>query len=268
MIVCTIDSREHDIINLIKDFKYDVTNLDIGDISFKRNETEICLIERKTIKDYASSILDKRNKEQVFRITEAKNNNKDLIVIYMIEGDIPSGPNKFEYTNLTGEAIFSSICNKMLRDKFFVYQTKNINDSIKFIKKIHEKLSENIDINNEHTEYSKTISLKKKDHMNPNIWFKLCLAQIPSVSIDMANVITDIYPTMFNLYNKYTSITEKESRSLLSNIMYGKRRLGDVVSNNVYEYFNEHIEHIENIEHMEHIANNQSTKFVFKFNLK
>ena len=61
-------------------------NLEIGDIIIYINEKPTILIERKTVKDLASSITDGRLREQKFRISSSSI-PKDKI-IYLIEGEL------------------------------------------------------------------------------------------------------------------------------------------------------------------------------------
>ena len=82
-----IDYREKSIIDYFSKNKPDnseIKNLDIGDFIFKINGIETIIIERKTMCDLASSITDKRLKEQKYRIL---NSNFSLQnIIYIIEG--------------------------------------------------------------------------------------------------------------------------------------------------------------------------------------
>ena len=233
-----IDYREEDIMDFLNDLNiiYAKENLEIGDIIYKRNNKEICIIERKTIHDYVSSMTDGRNKEQSFRLSKFRQEINDVIIIYMIEGDLPQSNYKFR-SHITGEALFTSICDKIIRDKFFIYQTKNLNESIRFINKLFTKFNENIDVS-KNDDYTKTINLHKKNQLTCEMWYKLCLAQIPSVSIDIATEIVKYYPTLSNLCMKYNSINEHEGKKLLSEIFYGKRRLGNVLSEKIYYFFN------------------------------
>lgn len=237
MLKLIVDYRENYCIelihNIVSDINVNVENLPLGDFCYYKDGRMVCLIERKTINDYVSSITDKRNKEQTFRINKLKDENNEIIVIYLIEGEIPSKDKKF-YGSVTGESVYSSICNKIVKHRFFIWNSKNIDDSIRFIIKLYDKFNSNeLEIDNE---YARTISLNKKNMLTPNIWFKLVLAQIPSVSIDIANEIIKYYPSMLSLYLIYSKCDEKKGKLLLSNIMCGKKRLGNVLSEKIYSY--------------------------------
>ena len=75
MINLEIDYREKKLIEQFKNNKnnknnqnYIISNLDIGDIIIKYNEYITYIIERKTISDLCSSILDGRYREQKERL--------------------------------------------------------------------------------------------------------------------------------------------------------------------------------------------------------
>jgi ERCC4-type nuclease len=235
-----VDSREHLFVNNILLEQHKVENLEVGDFLFRYKETgkKICLIERKTIEDYASSITDKRNKNQMFRIQEMKGENPDLIVIYLIEGNMPDSDKKF-YGGVTGDAIFSSICNKIIRDNVYIFQVQNMNkdvyQSIRFLNNLYKKFNDKVNNNNENNSvnYNNTIKLQKKDMMNPTNWYICSLAQIPSVSIEMATLISSKYPSLLNLIDL---LKQSDGIRTLSNILYGNRRIGDVIANRIYEY--------------------------------
>jgi ERCC4-type nuclease len=62
--------------------------LNIGDVILKFNDnTEMCVIERKTIQDLLSSIKDGRYEEQSYRLIHASGHNPHNI-LYIIEGQL------------------------------------------------------------------------------------------------------------------------------------------------------------------------------------
>jgi ERCC4-type nuclease len=122
-----IDSRERKIKSYFKNHKkktitdcVSTQNLDIGDILFKLGDETLILIERKTIEDLGSSILDGRHKEQKFRIqnsTIPKNR-----VIFLIEGEMQD----LSFGKIKKNTLLGAIQNTMFRDGFSVYRNKNI----------------------------------------------------------------------------------------------------------------------------------------------
>ena len=81
-----IDHREKDLKKIFDSYEnVSFDNLDIGDIQFNYNKEIFLLIERKTIKDFVSSMKDKRYSEQKLRL---KNNIDSDKIIYLLEGNL------------------------------------------------------------------------------------------------------------------------------------------------------------------------------------
>ena len=77
-----IDVREKDLISLSKDnTSYNIINksLPIGDVILTKNDKELLIIERKTVKDLAASIKDGRYKEQSARLDSTELPNHHII---------------------------------------------------------------------------------------------------------------------------------------------------------------------------------------------
>ncbi len=222
---------------------FDIQQLDVGDIIFQYNKQTICLIERKTLEDYAASITDKRSKNQSIRISQLKKENPNIIIIYLIEGEYINKNHKF-INGITRNRLYSSIINRVVRDKFIIYRTKDISDTAIIISKIYDKLPEhfNQSNSNERIEYLKTIKLSKKENMTPNNCYLCQLSQIPGMSIDTANIIAQHYNSMYSIimaYEKLKDINSKEKllSELLIPITNNKtRRLGNVLSKRIYEF--------------------------------
>jgi len=96
---------------------------------------------------------------------------------------------------------------------------------------------------NTNSHYLAVIKKNKKDNMTPTMWNINCLCGIPGVSTNIAIKIAEKYPTLKNLLEAYQSCTDLNSReTLLANIFITesdkqRRRLGNVISKRIYEYF-------------------------------
>merc|ERR1711968_115767 len=92
--IIKIDSRESDLYTLCKQKMIANENitviqevLPLGDIVVCNNEDkELIVIERKTLRDLAASIVDGRYNEQSFRLNQLNLENHNII--YLIEGNI------------------------------------------------------------------------------------------------------------------------------------------------------------------------------------
>jgi ERCC4-type nuclease len=220
---------------------FDIEQLEIGDIVYKKDGQIVCLVERKTLEDYAASIIDGRSKNQSIRISQLKN----IHVIYLIEGHFIQKDHKFR-GGITRDSLYSSIINRVVRDNFTIYRTEDINDTALIVTKIYDKLLENSleDPNSkeERLEYLRTIKTSKKDNMTPANCFLCQLSQIPGVSIDMANIISKSHTSMYHLVMAYNALTDEEEKcNLLSELSIPiannkSKRLGKVLSKRIYDY--------------------------------
>lgn len=148
--IVQIDYREKKLITLVnsilnnpkneklrKNIHIEVVNLDLGDIRIiDEQKNEILLIERKSINDLASSIVDKRYKEQSHRLfhTHIPNHN----IIYLIEGRITELNSK--YTRITQPALYSAMIVLQYHKGFSVFRTMGIEESAEYILRISDKI--------------------------------------------------------------------------------------------------------------------------------
>jgi len=249
-----IDCREDKLIDALESdylkkechhLMFDVAQLDIGDIVYKIKDQVICLVERKTLEDYANSITDKRIKNQSFRINQLKKKNNHILIIYLIEGTFIQKDHRY-LNGITRDAIYSSMVNRVVVDNFTIYRTADINDTALIITKLYDKLKETYKKNDfsadERIEYLKTIKLSRKENMTPENCYLCQLSQIPGVSIDTANIISHEYKSICDLvlaYSKLSDIADKQnllSELLIPLVNNRKRRLGNVLSKRIYEY--------------------------------
>ena len=226
--------------------KFTIEQLDVGDFIFKFNGNICCLVERKEVNDWASSITDKRSKNQSIRISQLRKENPDILIIYLIEGQHPHKDHKFR-NGITRDSLYSSFVNRVIRDRFTIYHTADTTDTALFIAKLFDKLPEHYSktgVPDERLEYLKTIKLAKKDNMTPENCYVCQLSQIPGVSIDFANLIASQpeFSSMQKLIMTYHNTNNETTKeNLLANIIVPiandkTRRLGKVISHRVYQY--------------------------------
>jgi crossover junction endonuclease MUS81 len=217
-----IDTRERKIIELLKNenkIKYEIKQLDIGDFIFEdlKNEKNNIIIERKSIQDLLSSIVDGRYKEQKMRLLASCYN-----IMYIIEGHIED------------DKVYSAIVSMSL-EGINVIHTNNLEKTVHVIYKLYEKLLKNgfNNANNKKNDYSTVVKVCKKKNITPSICAIVQLSQIPGISNKTATLIIDMYETMSNLVLQF----EKQSPSMLSEIKINeKRRLGNKKSCDIYNF--------------------------------
>lgn len=281
-----IDNREKYIIKYINEYndtineadnksknkkiiKYEIKQLDIGDILIYVNDELFIVIERKTINDLISSIMDGRYREQKLRLKALmEKHNMRLKIIYLIEGKL-IGKRKSSIPNST---VWSTMCKLIMRDNFIVFRSKSIKESVNFIKTMSNKAVESYKTNeyitslknetnieggvnnniedskNLFSQYASSIRIKKKDNLTPGICFSRQLAQIPGVSARIALCIMNVYQSMPKLIIAYEEINKKTEeideviimrmkKDMLKDIQLTKsRKLGRKLSETIYKY--------------------------------
>lgn len=135
-----IDYRETELIKLINNLiqntpiTCNVLNLDIGDIILNNR----IIIERKTISDLNSSILDGRYEEQSYRLSNSINYHRHHI-IYLIEGSFHS----IKYNESQKTRVLSAIFSLQFYKGFSVMRTFSMDDTAAYIVHCAKKMLKN-----------------------------------------------------------------------------------------------------------------------------
>jgi ERCC4-type nuclease len=213
-----VDIREHQLIQLLQQHdnpektQINISTLDLGDII-------ICnkiIIERKSVADLYSSIIDGRYEEQSYRLSNLSTYHKHNIV-YLIEGDLTRHKNK----NMLMSAIFSINYYK----GFSVMRTYNIQETSDYIWNTFKKITKenklgfydlpNI-IEKEETEketsckpiteknYVSVVKKCKKENITENNIDEIMLCQIPGISTQTAISIINQLGNLSELFSKYS----------------------------------------------------------------
>jgi ERCC4-type nuclease len=149
--IIKIDYREKDleknIINIknnnkkYENIQIKIVNLHLGDIILcDNNDKEIIIIERKTLKDLASSICDGRYKDQSKRLDSYNIHNHNIY--YLIEGNI-SNFKPFTRTRniITSDILLSSFTSISNIKGFSIYKSENVNESARWILQMMYKIN-------------------------------------------------------------------------------------------------------------------------------
>jgi crossover junction endonuclease MUS81 len=241
-----IDNREKEIKKSINGDNIIYKNLDIGDIVYEMDNNILLVIERKTLSDLSSSIIDGRYKEQKARLLNTGIDRNRIL--YLIEGNLSINTDE-KIGSLTTDTLWGSIINMMLRDGINVYKSNNINETIFLIQKLYNKIKKDGDLYWKYDEkkqmtdvdYSSTLKTKKKLNLTSNVWFIHLLSSIPRVSETIANEIVKEYITLQNLINEYEKLNINDRPLMLSNIKLQlknnkTKKLGDKISKSIYEF--------------------------------
>lgn len=206
------------------------SSLPIGDFIISNDEKMndiILVIERKTIKDLSSSITDGRFRQQKERIEESiKDDSK---ILYIIEGNC-----KVLKNGVSKTIINSSLLNLLYKHNFKILQTENQSDTFENIMLLFKKFAS--DDFNKKTNTSPVKLLSKKDKINENI-LATQLSIIPGVSYNTAKIISQEYPCLKSLIDKYNTLENEESKeNMLCDIKINEnRKLGNALSKKIYK---------------------------------
>ena len=218
-----VDIREKRLIELLeqkhakdpklKTIQIHTEPLDLGDICIYKDEARkypILLIERKSINDLASSIVDGRYSEQSCRLSHKDIPNHNIV--YVIEGRIADLNQK--YTRITHKALYSAMIVLQHFKGFSVFRTMNIEETAEYILRITDKMERETKAgkigyydtyetkpNEQISPYVENIQLKtkKQDNITIENINEIMLCQIPKVSLQTAKAILHKYKTIYDL---------------------------------------------------------------------
>ena len=242
-----------------------------GDITYE------IILERKCVTDMIASIKDGRYKEQKIRLlSEMVSSSNKVKIAYLLEGSIDELRAPPDKTILIGSVISSTfrdnipilrtsslqdtldfiqrLYERLVKDykDFFFNQRENLitnvtissNNEVQDIEMNTEtNTNTNTNISTNTNLYLHSIKKNKKDNMTPAMWNMNCLCGIPGVSSAIAIKIAEKYPTVRSLLEAYQAGIDISSReNLLADIILTetdkqRRRIGNVISKRVYEYF-------------------------------
>jgi len=235
-----VDYRESHVIIDLKEqgIEHTVENLDIGDYQIRDDTGTIGIWERKTYGDLASSVHDKRYREQKHRLTTSAATYKG----YIIEGLCPNPTKK--YQTLGPGALESIKIGLTCRDGFNVlYSSGTAHTALilgKLLKKLPEYLKEDRSTTALEEKYhsalvQSSVSSVKKENFCPLTCYQAQLSQLPQVSYSTAKAISERWSNMGALT---TAISSDRTGAIydISEIKVGGRRIGESVAERICEF--------------------------------
>jgi ERCC4-type nuclease len=232
-------------------FYFKISNLIIGDFIIKKNNNLDCndpdsvractrhdpdsvwacpdliyyIIERKTISDLSSSIIDGRFREQKERLSLS---NSDII--YIIEGHL----NKITNKGISKKILKSSIINLQIKHEFKVFKTENEIDTLEYLLLLYKKINDTGDEGD--FKQIKPVTLKKKN-TSCSIYINQ-LMMINGVSKTIAEKIAKKYTSLQQLLTAFTTVNNNQPEDLLHDLQItDKRKLGKALSKKIYTSF-------------------------------
>lgn len=174
-----VDYREYDLIAMFdqQDIQYNKLNLPLGDIHIVNNNDDNLLIERKTLNDFSSSIIDGRYSEQKSRLL-----NSGAQIVYLIEGTEKNNH------GVPLSTLLSTMYTLQSRDNIIVMRSKNLQESVDIIQIISKKFKES-----SVTQTKPYKAMKKSDNIDV---YHSILCCIPGVSSTIASNIQSTFPNL------------------------------------------------------------------------
>jgi ERCC4-type nuclease len=240
MIFINIDTREKNLYNNIinrdldkyKSFiSVEFKTLNLGDIEIITDSNNF-IIERKTLSDLNSSIIDGRYKEQKLRLLSNYNHNN---ITYIIEGDTI-----IKSLLKDNKKISSAYFSILYRDNIKLIFTNNIDETATFILSLCCKIIDNPDKykkNENEINYIENVKIKQKkiENITPDICFIMQLSQIPTISHTIAKNIANKYNNFKILITEIDKIDSYDNKiKLLTNI----DKIGTEKAKKILEYLN------------------------------
>ncbi len=180
------------------------TNLNIGDFVIGRY-----IIERKTLSDLASSILDGRYKEQSSRLDAyiQEHAEEQPVVMYFIEGSLDLYTDGY---NMNKDKLVSACISLMCNKHYKVFLTHHVNETSDFLLKICLKMGDIVVSSETQSGGSGTNicdniakhQFKKSNQINKDNIGIIMLSSIPNVSANIATQLLEPFENDIYLFLK------------------------------------------------------------------
>ncbi len=213
--------------------------LPLGDVLICDDDGKIrVLVERKTLADLASSIVDGRYKEQGARLEGCGLPRHH--VFYLIEGDV--GRFKGRMRTMSGATLRSSTISMAIIKGFSVHTVSCIGESARWISQLAKRLGSSTAPRG-YYEAGAPIDAPavicgaaKKDGFTPDTAALKMLSQIPGISSATASAITSVYPTIKALVDQLSTDPQCLANIRIVAASGKARRIADNVQKRVLEF--------------------------------
>lgn len=216
-----VDNREKEVLKLLT-VPFTQANLDVGDFIFNVDDKLAVAVERKSLTDFAASIVDGRYREQKKRLLSSGASK----VLYLFEGT----PSSYK-GSVSLSTLYSAMINCVLRDDIGILHSESVEHSTELIHNIYKKLGEYKIGSGCTVSYQEAMLHQRR---NKNLDAKGCyiaqLTQIPGISNKSAVAIASELPSMSELID-----TLEDNPEYLRELKVNGKRLG-VKGDKVYQY--------------------------------
>jgi len=202
------------------------------------------VIERKAIRDFCDSYNSGHLSSQRARMMTLRDEtgcNAHLVVEDFAEACKKakrSNHGKISGTRFTEATCLQAFTSIRERDRIFVTHVCGFDGHADFLLrclKTNEKYKLYCQKSKQTVQqiYNQSLKLNNKGNMTPQLHFQDSLARIPMVSMEMAEKIVEVFPSLIKLLEV---LKENDGVKQLENIKVGKNRLGPVKANRIKEY--------------------------------
>ena len=219
LIIC--DNRETGVFKLLDTTKVEpvCSQLDIGDFIIKGSSRDI-IIERKTMDDLSSSIIDSRYSEQKKRLMACSTDTRPSTIMYIIENSFKKSKRGVPHSTL-----LSAMISTMLKNGFFVMRTADMNETAQVLVLIAQKFSQD-------TGPVVCVPSAKRSDFSQDVYTNM-LCCIPGVNIKLACNIKNKYPTMLSLYKAYELCDHNKRDQMLCDVHKIGPKMSKSIRNNI-----------------------------------
>tara|TARA_Y100001935_G_scaffold255449_1_gene268550 strand:+ start:1223 stop:2005 length:783 start_codon:yes stop_codon:yes gene_type:complete len=242
-----IDTRENDLhVECVKrlcgveNIQIDSEMLPIGDIIICSDQgEELVMIERKTLRDLASSIRDGRYKEQGFRLNDCSVHNHNIV--YLVEGNLRSY-NPVQ-CRLERQSLLSSFVTLTYFKGFSLHRTESLGESAEWIisyalklQRENKKSFYHKDTDTTNGSYVSVSARVKKNNVTTDNIGAIMLSQIPGVSTAVAMAVMERYGTLKQLIDELHNDSSSLDDITIATKTNKPRKISKTSCQNIYDY--------------------------------
>ena len=212
-----IDSRESDLCHALDTINtlYERAALPVGDVRLDGNDGKCLLLERKTLEDYRSSLLDGRLACQKSRALALTQSDPNVKFFYVFESKRAAAWTENKTHGISESTIATSLAHLTVRDNVGVLHTASTNDTALLIKKLHASMQSG-KLEPRMTAIA-TLGKRPRDLIADNPIASL-LVTVPGVSCKLATRLSESFPTASSLItsnvNDIANITGPNGRKV------------------------------------------------------
>jgi ERCC4-type nuclease len=195
----------------------------------------LLMIERKRISDYCSSFKSghyTNQKNRMIAFSKQTGCKNHLVVEGYLEGKTRYKTKVCNVPVPTLDQCFTSIG---VRDHFNVIHVRDEAEHAKYLLRCLKTLEKYKLYENEleyDREYVSNLKMKKKSNLTPDVYYQRMIGGLPAYSMDMAQKIYEVHPTLTQLIEE---LLENGTKNV-QEIKVGKNKLGKVRAGRLIEY--------------------------------